>query len=180
MGLAKWKLFVPWNEKKEMNFLENMAIKGYKLKSVWSFKYTFYETEPEELVYKCDYRDVKKAEITEYLQIFEDSGWENVGQFFNYFYFCREQKENCQLELFNDNKYQEEKNKRLISVLLVMAISVFPQNVYTIMNILSENPILDPFYIGLRILIALSTGFILFGFIKIFIQYRKLSNNMKE
>ena len=73
---------------KEAEFLRNMHKKGWKIVSV-SFpgKYHFEKCQPEDVVYQLDYNQEGIDHKSEYVQLFQDCGWEYLFDFVGYSYF---------------------------------------------------------------------------------------------
>ena len=71
----------------EQKFLEEQHSNGWKFKKFqWLRKYTFEKVEPEDYVYRLDYNEENKDE-TDYLQMFDDCGWEYIMKYQTWYYF---------------------------------------------------------------------------------------------
>ncbi len=176
------KLFFAWGEEKEEVFLEDMAMQGWKLVDVGFGKYIFEDADPAEKVYKFDFHSgFDKIDEKEYLQIYEDGGWQFVSKFGGWSYFCRDRSsDGYDLSLFNDNASRRKKYKRL---LLFLAITGFP----LYYQVLIFFPLLDVsdvpvfgFYYFLKIIVTLLAGLHLFALVRIALKYRNLHKEIKE
>ena len=70
-----------FSEGKDVKMFEEMSKNGYSLQNVNVFGfYKFEQSEPKELSYSIDYHSIEKGKenLEEYIEIFENSGWEYV------------------------------------------------------------------------------------------------------
>ncbi|WP_336155372.1 DUF2812 domain-containing protein [Bacillus sp. 204(2023)] len=67
-----------FSEEKDMKRQSDKASKGWVLDSFAFMGYKFRKAEPRKLIYSLDYRAVDNDNIDEYLEIFENAGWEHV------------------------------------------------------------------------------------------------------
>ncbi|MCY7825612.1 DUF2812 domain-containing protein [Bacillus spizizenii] len=67
-----------FSEEKDMKRLSDMACKGWVLDSFAFMGYKLRKAEPQNLIYSLDYRAVNDDSMDEYLDIFENAGWEQV------------------------------------------------------------------------------------------------------
>ncbi|BET53093.1 DUF2812 domain-containing protein [Bacillus subtilis] len=67
-----------FSEEKDMKKLSDMASKGWLLDSFAVMGYKLRKAEPRKLIYSLDYRAVDNDNLDEYLEIFENAGWEHV------------------------------------------------------------------------------------------------------
>src|SRR5512133_3384676 len=82
------KIFWGWEDDKEEAWLREQANQGRHLVKIEWGLYTFEPGAPRDVVYRMDYihtTDPKKVE--EYLQFFQDAGWEHVGEILGWHYF---------------------------------------------------------------------------------------------
>ncbi|QDP39922.1 DUF2812 domain-containing protein [Radiobacillus deserti] len=87
MNKKIFKIFWVWQNDAEENWLRNMANNGWDFIRYNWFFYTFKRTEPKDYVYKLDYKGNRKNDVAEYINLFEDAGWEHVGRFQDWYYF---------------------------------------------------------------------------------------------
>lgn len=112
--IKKTKWFV--SIKKEKLWLEEMALKGYKLcNMVFGIRYTFEKIEPSRLVYEVDRFNLPKSpslgeikEKEEAVEVAKEMGWEIVvhDEDMNY-YFCKEYIPEDSNQLYHDPESRE-------------------------------------------------------------------------
>lgn len=74
-----FRIFTISDYDKEEEFLQEQHKEGFKcIKYKFPGFYYFEKCEPEEVVYQLDFNDVKKSSREEYLQLYQDAGWEYV------------------------------------------------------------------------------------------------------
>jgi hypothetical protein len=155
---TKTKWFWPWQDEKEEAWLEQMSAGGWHLRSVGLIgRYTFVKGEPRQYTYRLDYMYTDKNKLTEYLQIFQDAGWEYVGEMSNWRYWRKLCTGGETPEIFTDN---ESKIKKYRRVLLYMAFFLFlmiflGMNLYRSGNPYSGVLIIDGIYFVGRLLYAI-------------------------
>ncbi len=113
---AKW--FWGWQDDKEEAWLQDMAHQGLHLKSARFGSYEFTQGEPREMVYRLDFLPDAKNRAS-YLQLFQDAGWEHVGELNGWQYWRRARRAGESEEIFTDAESKIEKYKRLIKYLMV-------------------------------------------------------------
>lgn len=74
----------------EMQKLSDKAKIGWRLKKVSNSAlfYILEKSEPADLIYSFDYVKLKKEEISDYLDLFEKSGWSYINSSNNFHFFC--------------------------------------------------------------------------------------------
>ena len=73
---------------KEAEYLRRRHKEGWKFKNVtFPGIYTFEKCEPQDVVYQLDYNPDSVKNQLEYVQMFEDCGWEYLLNFAGYTYF---------------------------------------------------------------------------------------------
>ena len=121
---STFKFFL--SPEKEEAWLKTMAQSGWFLKKVSSFySYTFERGEPEDRIYKIDYRSLRNSSDREdYLSMFHDSGWQPVvpRDMNGAFYFHNSQSE-ASRDIFSDEVSRAERNLRYATL---FAYSFFP------------------------------------------------------
>ena len=71
------KVFTISDFEKEENFLREQHRQGYELTSYTGLTcYRFKKCEPKDVVYRLDYCGAEAGEKAEYIQMFQDYGWE--------------------------------------------------------------------------------------------------------
>jgi hypothetical protein len=179
MSLTLRKWFFAWGEKKEQKFLEDMALKGYKLSSVGIGRYTFEEFPPCELMYQFDFKGLKQNDLDEYLQIYEDDGWELVARLSSWYYFCKKKEDGAEISAFNDNASQKEKYKRLLIFLAITGFPVYYQGLIFFPSLLATGHI-ETFYQFFLFILYPIMILHFYAVIRILLRFRKLSTEIKE
>ena len=76
--IHKLKWFWPWqNDAEEAWRLAKANLFGF---------YTFQADQPADYVYRLDYQTPAKKEAPDYLQLFQDAGWEHMAKFSSWHY----------------------------------------------------------------------------------------------
>ena len=178
--IRKW--FWVWDEDKEKAFLEDVALKGYKLVRVGFGKYTFEDGNTKKLAYQFDFKGFSKMKEKEYLQLYEDAGWNFTARFGNWYYFSREVNEGEQvdLSLFNNNESRGAKYRRLLAFLLIVGFPLYYQVIFTFPNMSGSKLEFPGFYFFLRIIVLIFTGLHAIAVLKIAIMYRKMKSSLSE
>lgn len=146
--MTKFKWFWAWDDEKEEAWLRDMSQQGWHLASVSVPSiYKFEQGFAKDYVYRLDYiRDRK--DYTNYLQLFNDSGWDHMGEMNGWQYFRKESINGEDLEIYSDN---ESKAKKYQNILLLMVI-LLPLLINGILIISRRNGISEPLgiiYLGL-------------------------------
>ena len=88
--MKKLKWFWIWQDKEIENWLEEMAIQGWKLKAIpLPGIFDFEKIEPSKIAYRLDYHNRQKQGINAYLDSFFDNGWEFITRLNGWLYFCK-------------------------------------------------------------------------------------------
>lgn len=127
--------FVLTDYEREEEYLRTMHKKGYKFKKVsLPGIYYFEESKPEDVIYKLDFNPQSKEKRQEYLQIYQDYGWEYLQDMNEYSYFRKkacEGEHEKDLEIFSDEESKMEmlKNiflKRMLPILCIFLLCIIP------------------------------------------------------
>jgi hypothetical protein len=164
---------------KEQEYLRSMHKSGWKLvKTTGLGMYHFEACEPEDVIYQLDYNAEGLANKDEYVQMFEDCGWEYNQEFVGYSYFRKPASKGSDRdeEIFCDDESRAQMMERvfkgrLIPLLVIFFVVFIPQfftNMTTRKNV------------G----ITITLGVMLVAYMSIFvtftIQYLKLKNKAKR
>lgn len=128
------RIFTVADYEEEEKWLREQSRKGFHLqKMIQPFIYIFEVGEPQDVIYRLDYRNDKMNQ--EYRQMFDDYGWEYCGRCFGWTYFrkpasavtCEEDG-----ELFSDNEsrlsmVQHVILTRMLPLLVVFLCILIPQ-----------------------------------------------------
>ena len=137
--LKRINWFWPWQDEKEEAWLESMSEQGWHLKSVQILgQYTFQNGEPRSFAYRLDFQIVKKSDLPGYLQVFQDAGWEYLGEISNWRYWRKEVEQGESLEIFTDVESRLRKYQRLLGfmgfmlfLLLMLGQNMFRRQVWS-------------------------------------------------
>lgn len=102
----EFKIFTVDNFEKEEIYLRKMALKGYHFKNYQGLKYYFKNGKPQNNYYRIDYHSPADGDREEYIQLFEDSGWEMVFSYpildGEWVYFKKDGDQPGSTEIFTD------------------------------------------------------------------------------
>lgn len=119
-----WFTVPEWE--KEEKWLREHHRRGWKLiKATIPGFYKFEQCEPEDVVYQLDYNQEGMNNISEYIQMFRDCGWEYVTDMAGYAYFRKPASEMVEDEgIFCDDESKMDMIKRVfkgrLSILIVL------------------------------------------------------------
>ena len=131
--MKKFHWFWAWDDEKEEAWLRQMAQEGWHFKSVsLPGNYIFEKGESVDYVYRLDYF-VDHKDMPAYLQIFEDTGWDYLGEMGGWQYFRIESRDGNAPEIYSDKASKAKKYERLI-LYLVIFLPIF----LSMMNITSR------------------------------------------
>lgn len=118
--IHKIKWFLPWQDREEEAWLEEMSRQGlFLVKAEIIGRYIFESNEPKLYAYRLDYQDSLDDE-KHYLKIYEDAGWKRVTTQGGWHYFRQEVKEGKAPEIFTDSETKIKKYERVKTLLLSM------------------------------------------------------------
>lgn len=169
------KLFFAWNEEKEMAYLEEMSRKGYRFDSANFFKYNFREEEPEICQYAADFKGFNAMPEDEYIQLFEDAGWQFVTRFGAWYYF---KSYDLNAVMYNDVESIKEKYKKILKILLLTGFPLYYQSLIFFPNLSKSE--LAGFYSGFRIFVYILSAIHILALWKIFSKYKKISKSIHQ
>ena len=125
----------------EEKWLRDQHLKGWKLvKLTAPCFYTFESCEPQDVIYRLDYKNNKQTE--DYMQMLSDFGWEYFEKCFGWLYFRKpaaEAEAEEDGELFSDNSSRIEMVDHIIKTrLLPLAIIFLCCVIPNLFNAISE------------------------------------------
>lgn len=124
---TQFRLFSIVEYEKEQEYLSRMHAEGWRFVDVTAPGfYHFERCEPEEVIYQLDYNQEGLANKEEYIQMFQDCGWEYLLDFFGYSYF-RKPKSQMQEEesIFCDDHSRLEMMRRVFRGRLIPLVILF-------------------------------------------------------
>ena len=114
--LHKLKWFWPWQDDAEEVWLRSMSQQGWRLVKIGLIGYyTFQAGQPADYVYRLDYQTQAKKEAPDYLLLFQDAGWEHVGEMSAWQYWRKDVQDGKVPEIFTDNESKVRKYQRLLA-----------------------------------------------------------------
>jgi len=118
--IKKFKWFWAWNDDKEEAWLAEMAQQGLHLEKIdLPGQYTFRVGEPGNYVYRLDFQTMQSKDRDSYLQLFEDAGWEHIGDMGGWVYFRHAVNGGEIPEIFSDLDSKLGKYQRLMTYLII-------------------------------------------------------------
>ncbi|WP_375178592.1 DUF2812 domain-containing protein [Enterococcus rotai] len=113
----------------EEKFLQVQHKKGWRMVNLkLGFStYIFEECEPGDYAYQLDFKQQEK-DLEEYLQLFEDCGWEHFYKLGNWYYFRKKKSEIPEENvIFNDAPTRAEMAKKVVRFQgMISFIALFP------------------------------------------------------
>ena len=117
--IKKFHWFWAWDDEKEEAWLREMSQQGWHLKSYqFPSNYKFEKGNPVDYVYRLDYF-VDRKDIESYLQLFQDAGWDHMGEMGGWQYFRKETINGEAPEIYSDNESKKKKYQRLLMFLVI-------------------------------------------------------------
>ncbi len=172
------KLFNVFQYDEEAAYLREMHKKGWKFVKVSGLgSYTFEECEPEDVIYQLDYNQEGMKEKDEYVQMFEDCGWEYLNDYFGYSYFRKEADEMSEGEngIFCDEESRMDLFKRVFRGRAIPLILLFALTCVNLATQLlsSREYVFGKIVIVLIVVVLIIYLFVFFQFAKKYRQFMK-------
>ena len=115
--MKKFRWFWTWQDRKAEEWLRKMSLDGWHLKKIGFNQYTFEKGNLTDYIYRLDFRTDSGKTHEEYVQFFEEAGWEYLGSLGTWRYFRQVNPTGKQLEIFTDNESKIRKYQRLLVTL---------------------------------------------------------------
>ena len=116
--------FWAWQDEREESWLSEMAAQGWHLQTPGAFcDHTFTRGEPRQVTYRLDFFFDSRNKA-HYLQIFQDAGWEHVGEAGTWQYFRKPVVDGEAPEIYTDTTSKITKYQRIL-MLLVILLPIF-------------------------------------------------------
>ena len=157
---------------KEAAYLRRRHKEGWKFKNVTlPGIYTFEKCDPQDVIYQLDYNPDSVKNQEEYVQMFEDCGWEYLLNFAGYTYFRKSaalmrKEEN----IFCDDQSRLELLNRIFRGRIIPLILVFV--------CLLLNGFMNMDNLSMNILFGVLTGIYVFVFLQFAIKYISFRNKI--
>jgi len=171
--VTKLKWFWAWQDEKEEAWLAEMARQGLHLNTVpFPGSYQFKSGEPADYVYRLDYQSLKTKDKESYLQLFEDAGWEQVGEMGGWMYFRYQAAKGEAPEIYSDRESKIGKYQRVLTYLAIF----LPFMIVMMPNITGAERY-GPFVVILEALSFLIMVLLAFGIIQLIRRINQLKRN---
>lgn len=120
--IRKW--FWAWQFGEEEKWLNEMASKGWALKTIGFCKYTFEPCNPGEYNIRLEMlSEIPTSEkSTDYIEFIEDTGAEYVGSLMRWVYF-RKKTDDGEFKLFSDNSSRISYLNRILTLLATLSVT---------------------------------------------------------
>ncbi|MBN2851714.1 MAG: DUF2812 domain-containing protein [Clostridia bacterium] len=175
------KLYFAWQEDKEIEFLEQRAAEGLFLTRAGFGVYWFKQGEPRKVSYQLDFKGFNnRISESEYLQLYEDSGWEKAATFGSWYYFMKEKTQEPDESIFNDNHSKKVKYRRLLFFLLLTGFPLYYQAILYYPLVDRDALVFPSFYSIFRVIVGVLVIIHFFALIKIASIYLKTGKDIKE
>lgn len=123
MTKKQLKWFWPWQDEKEEAWLESMSQAGWHLSDVQiPCAYSFTQGEPRRFIYRLDYQLVDRSKKPEYLQLFQDAGWDHLGEMSNWQYWRKPYMAGETVEIFTDRESKLKKYQRMLGYMAIFLV----------------------------------------------------------
>ncbi len=166
-----FRFFTIFEYEEEQAYLRHMHQSGWKFVKVSGFCcYYFEKCEPEDVIYQLDYNPDGIAHKAEYIQMFNDCGWEYMQDYLGYSYFRKPAAEAIEAEeIFCDETSRQEMlhrifKNRLVPLFVLFSLVLIPEFVWCLYH---GEYILGTF-------LGAMTGFYLFLLTHLVYKYNKL------
>jgi hypothetical protein len=166
--MRKFKWFWAWQDDAEEAWLREMSQEGWHLSLIgFPTIYSFEAGEAQDYVYRLDYRSYWKMDKDDYLQLFQDAGWEYVEEMAGWHYFRTPARAGEEMEIYTDAESKIGKYQRLLTFLGILMLPLF----ISIINL--RNP---PYgwMAAIQVLIALMFVLYVYAFVKLLLRINQL------
>lgn len=141
MMKREFRFFSITQYEEEAEYLREHHRNGWKFVQIkWPGIYSFEKCEPEDMIYQLDYNQEGIAHKEEYVQMFEDCGWEYLLDAFGYSYFRKPAAHIGEEEsIFCDDASRMDMLKRIIRgrglPILILTLCVLVPQLFRYINI---------------------------------------------
>jgi hypothetical protein len=119
--IIKFRWFWAWQDDREEEWLGEMSRKGWHLTGFgFPGVYLFRKGEPRNYVYRLDFQTSRNKDRDAYLRLFNDAGWEHLGNMSAWEYFRKEARGGETPEIFTDPESKIEKYQRILGLLVIL------------------------------------------------------------
>ena len=139
--MKQFRWFWALDDEKEEAWLREMSQKGWHFKSVrMPGNFIFEQGKPIDTIYRLDYF-IDRKDMVNYLQLFQDAGWEYKGEMGGWQYFVKENINGEVPEIYSDNESKAKKYQRLLLFLIIFLpiymnfVFILNRSEYSIMQV---------------------------------------------
>lgn len=160
--------------KKEEEYLRKQHKNGWEFIGVNGFcMYHFQKSEPKDMVYQLDYNPDSVSQKEEYIQMFNDCGWEYLQNYVGYSYFRKAASEmdGTEEEIFCDDASRLDMMTRVFKGRMIPLLTIF--FLIIIPQIFMQSQIHTPANKGLMVIFCVLFVIYLALFISFAIPYWK-------
>lgn len=154
-NILKW--FWPWQDQKRETWLRLMSQDGWHLRSIGfgGLAFRFTPGEKTDYIYQLDFRQESAQNMADYLDLFENAGWEYVLSWNGWQYFRKQFEDGEKDQIFTDNQSKVQKYRRL----LVKLTLFFPAYMIIFLAKLDRYPLwFAIFLVSFYVLVTLYVG----------------------
>ncbi len=169
----EFRFFTIYQYEEEQEYLRRRHQEGWKFTGVtFPGIYHFAQCEPEDVVYQLDYNQRRIENMSEYIKMYSDCGWEYICDMMGYSYFRKPALEMCgQEEIFNDDDSKRDMLDRVFKGRMIPLIVIFFLIIIPQMLMWTAMPIAEA--IGLKILYTVIFVLYVTIFVKYVMMYRR-------
>jgi len=130
--LRLFRYFTIADHEEEEVFLREQHQKGYEfVRCTPPGFYYFRKCEPKDVIYRLDFADLQGAKKHDYLNMFQDYGWEYLCDMAGWSYFRKEAATGDDQEIFSDNEsrlalVEKVIKTRMLPILLIFFVCILP------------------------------------------------------
>ena len=117
--LVRWKFY--FDKDKEEQWLNEMAAKGWSMKSFFAGRYTFEQTQPGEYLYQVELLPRNVKEKAEYLHFLEHEMGVELVQEWGFWIFLRKKASEGAFELYTDAASKAEHYRKISHLFFAVA-----------------------------------------------------------
>jgi hypothetical protein len=113
---SMWRFFLAYEDQKQEAWLEALALQGWNLSRPGLFRFIFTKGKPNTNRYRLDYEMLRGKQRDEYLVLFQDAGWDFLGEVTNRYYF-KARSDAFSPEVFSDPESRRDRIRRELRLL---------------------------------------------------------------
>lgn len=173
--IKKYRYYSIVDYEKEQEFLTKQHQEGYRfVQYIPPLVYYFEPCVPENVIYQLDYSDVEAKDKKDYLQLFNDCGWEYIMDACGWSYFRKpagESKENEEIFSDVDSKIaliERVFKRRMGPTFIFFFLVIIPQTLHSIQRIINgyELTLIQAFFGGMFGAFCLLYAMLMYAFWK--------------